>query len=82
MSDVIVIGAGIAGLTAARDQRDAGRSVLVLEARDRIGGRTHYGRLDGLDQQVEFGGGWVVPACQPNLAREARRYGLEYERGP
>ncbi|HEX4722072.1 MAG TPA: NAD(P)/FAD-dependent oxidoreductase [Pseudonocardiaceae bacterium] len=82
MFDVIVIGAGIAGLTAARDQRDAGRSVLVIEARDRIGGRTHYGRLQGLDQEVEFGGGWVVPACQPNLAREARRYGLEYGRGP
>jgi monoamine oxidase len=82
MFDVIVIGAGIAGLTAARDQRDAGRSVLVLEARDRIGGRTHYGYLAGLDQQVEFGGGWVVPACQPNLAGEAQRYGLEYAKGP
>lgn len=82
MFDVIVIGAGIAGLTAARDQRDAGRSVLVLEARDRIGGRTHYGRLAGLDQLVEFGGGWVVPPCQPNLAREAERYGLRYEKGP
>ena len=82
MYDVIVICAGIAGLTAARDQRDAGRSVLVLEARDRIGGRTHYGDLDGLDHQVEFGGGWVVPACQPNLAREAERYGLAYEKGP
>jgi len=82
MYDVIVIGAGIAGLTAARDQRDAGRSVLVLEARDRIGGRTHYGELAGLDQRVEFGGGWVVPACQPHLAREAERYGLSYEKGP
>ena len=60
MFDVIVIGAGFAGLTAARDQREAGRSVLVLEARDRIGGRTHY--LEGLDQKVEFGGTWVVPA--------------------
>lgn len=82
MFDVIVIGAGIAGLTAARDQRAAGRSVVVLEARDRIGGRTHYGRLGELDQQVEFGGGWAVPACQPNLAREAQRYGLQYEQGP
>ena len=45
MLDVIIIGAGFAGLTAARDQRAAGRSVLVLEARNRIGGRTHYDYL-------------------------------------
>ena len=54
MLDVIIIGAGFAGLTAARDQRAAGRSVLVLEARNRIGGRTHYDYLEGLDQKVEF----------------------------
>ena len=40
--DVIVIGAGFAGVTAARDLASAGRSVLVLEARDRLGGRTWY----------------------------------------
>jgi phytoene dehydrogenase-like protein len=82
MFDVIVIGAGFAGLTAARDQRDAGRSVLVLEARDRIGGRTHYDYLQGLDQKVEFGGTWVVPAYQPNVAREVGRYNLEYTTSP
>jgi monoamine oxidase len=82
MFDVIVIGAGFAGLTAARDQRDAGRSVLVLEARDRIGGRTHYDYLQGLDQKVEFGGTWVVPAYQPNVAREVERHNLEYTTSP
>ena len=40
-ADVIVAGAGFAGLRAARDLADAGRSVLVLEARDRPGGRTN-----------------------------------------
>ncbi|MEV0735107.1 NAD(P)/FAD-dependent oxidoreductase [Streptomyces sp. NPDC050549] len=82
MYDVIVIGAGFAGLTAARDQRDAGRSVLVLEARDRIGGRTHYDYLEGLDQKVELGGTWVVPGYQPHVAREVARYGLEYTTSP
>lgn len=42
MHDVLVVGGGIAGLTAARDLAQSGRSVLVLEARDRLGGRTWY----------------------------------------
>jgi monoamine oxidase len=82
MHDVIVVGAGFAGLTAARDQRDAGRSVLVLEARDRIGGRTRYDYLPGLDQKVEYGGTWVMPAHQPHVSREVERYGQPYTRSP
>ncbi|MFX6040648.1 FAD-dependent oxidoreductase, partial [Acinetobacter baumannii] len=45
--DVVVIGAGAAGLTAANDLRKAGLSVVVLEARDRVGGRLWTDVIDG-----------------------------------
>lgn len=54
---VIVIGAGVAGLSAARDLAAAGASVIVLEARDRIGGRVHTDTSWGLP--VEMGAAWV-----------------------
>jgi monoamine oxidase len=57
--DVIVIGAGAAGLAAADELSRAGRSVLVLEARDRIGGRVWTRRMSGLDIPVELGGEFV-----------------------
>ncbi len=75
-ADVIVIGAGLAGLTAARDLADAGRRVTVLEARDRIGGRTWTGTLPGTDVMVEWGGTWVHPDTQPAVARAIDRYGI------
>ncbi len=47
--DAVVIGAGIAGITVARNLSDRGRSVVVLEAADRIGGRTFNRPFSGLD---------------------------------
>lgn len=52
-----VVGAGIAGLGAARALHDAGHDVVVLEARDRIGGRVHS--IDLAGAQVELGANWV-----------------------
>jgi monoamine oxidase len=57
--DVIVIGAGIAGLVAARELSKQGQSVLVLEARDRIGGRTHTLQPRGWPVHVDIGAEFV-----------------------
>lgn len=65
--DVIVIGAGFAGLTAARRVVEAGRSVVVLEARDRVGGRTHAVDVAGV--RVDIGGQWVGPALRTPIGR-------------
>ncbi len=66
-ADVVVVGAGIAGLTAARRLAAAGRSVAVLEARDRVGGRTLNAPI-GENQISEMGGQWVGPTQDRVLA--------------
>lgn len=69
-ADVVVIGAGMSGLTAARRLVQAGKSVAVLEASDRVGGRTH--RLDlGSGLTTEGGGQWIAPSQDRVLALTA-----------
>ena len=66
-TDVVVVGAGLAGLTAARRLAVAGHEVVVLEARNRVGGRTLDHTLsDG--STVELGGQWVGPTQDAVLA--------------
>jgi monoamine oxidase len=77
--DVVVIGAGFAGLCAARDLVDGGASVLVLEARDRVGGRTFTSDFAGTAEQVELGGSWFAPE-HVKAREELTRYGLGIRR--
>ena len=77
--DVIVIGGGFAGVTAAREAALRGRSVLLLEARDRLGGRTWSADWDGW--RIEYGGAWVH-WHQPHTFSEITRAGLSLTLGP
>jgi monoamine oxidase len=72
--DVVVVGAGFAGLTAARELVGLGRSVVVLEARDRVGGRTRTDVVAG--HPVDLGGQWIGPG-QDRIAGLVAELGFE-----
>lgn len=76
--DVVIVGAGPAGLMAARTAKKKGLSVAVLEARNRVGGRTWNGKVaddKGVEHFIEIGGQWISPD-QTRLTELVRELGL------
>jgi monoamine oxidase len=73
---VIVIGGGFAGCTASRELSRSGYKVTLLEARNRLGGRTFTSEFAG--EMVDMGGTWIHWA-QPHVWSEIRRYGMELD---
>jgi monoamine oxidase len=71
---VAVVGAGLAGLAAADALATAGIEPVVLEARDRVGGRVHSRELDN-GAVVEMGAEFILPGCTAVL-ETAERFGL------
>lgn len=79
-ADVIIIGAGAAGIAAGRALRRQGIDVILVEARDRVGGRAHTIPLAG--QPVDIGAHWLHAAGANGLVAQARRLGLALHDAP
>jgi monoamine oxidase len=77
---VFVVGGGLAGLCAATALHDSGRQVVVLEARDRLGGRIHSVAAFPhcpIDDVIELGASWFWPDLNPGVAALVERLGLK-----
>src|SRR5690606_28410688 len=75
MVDVAIVGAGLAGLSAARAVTAAGLECVVLEARDRVGGRT-WSEAQGDGTIVDLGGQWIGPT-QHRMMELVQELGIE-----
>lgn len=73
--DVVIVGAGLAGAAAAAWLGERGLRVVVLEARDRVGGRGFARAFAGSDEVIDFGGSWITP-WQSTIRRMCERHGI------
>lgn len=77
-ADVIIVGAGLSGLRAARSLKDGGLTSLVLDARPRVGGKTwSISDADGAGV-IDLGAEWLNDTIQPQVYQLARSLGLEF----
>lgn len=81
-ADVVVVGGGLAGVTAARDLARAGVDVLLVEAGDRLGGRAYRRAFAGGEPMLEFGGTWLIPGDHATIEAELAYYGIATARTP
>ena len=77
---MLVAGAGLAGLTAARDLADMGADVTVIDARDRVGGRVLTARNGFTDSQHGEAGGEMIDEAQHEIRQLAEELGLKLVR--
>ncbi|KAJ5673160.1 hypothetical protein N7507_002287 [Penicillium longicatenatum] len=75
--DVVIIGAGLAGLTAAQELSRGGLSCVVLEARDRVGGKTWSQPMASGRGILELGAGWINDVNQKRMIGLVRKFELE-----
>ncbi|CZR56114.1 related to amine oxidase [flavin-containing] B [Phialocephala subalpina] len=75
--DVVIVGAGLSGLQAALDIQNAGLSFAILEARDRVGGKTLARPLASGKGVVDIGAAWLNDKTQPRIYELAMKYGFE-----
>lgn len=73
---VIIVGAGLAGLTTANELQKLGISFLLLEARGRVGGRTYTVNTEHVEEPVDLGGQWIGPG-QDEVYKLVKQLGLE-----
>ena len=75
--DVLVVGGGLSGLMAAYECHQAGLTTIVLEARNRIGGRSYSSALRSGAGVIELGGTWINKTTQPVIYSLTQKFGLE-----
>ncbi|MBI2253740.1 MAG: FAD-dependent oxidoreductase [Proteobacteria bacterium] len=75
-TEILIIGAGLAGAYAAEKLGLAGRSVLIVEAKDHVGGRGYTRGFGNQAPMLEFGGSWITP-WHPRMQDACRRHGVD-----